>query len=175
MMPLSELADAIAKHMAALPAQSNGQIRGIPDERTIRYYTTLGLLDRPLQMRGRTALYGAKHAAQVIAIKRLQTTGKSLADIAAMWGQIDDVQLQAISGVAFERQVMVAAKPAFWRKPVEPVVPAPHLPNAEALVKIILGPGIEVVLSDHRGHLDVANIIAAAAPLLHELQRQRNA
>jgi DNA-binding transcriptional MerR regulator len=173
MMPLSELADAIAKHMAALPAQSNGQIRGIPDERTIRYYTTLGLLDRPLQMRGRTALYGAKHAAQVIAIKRLQTTGKSLADIAAMWGQIDDVQLQAISGVAFERQVMVAAKPAFWRTPVES--PAPQSPHAEALVKIILGPGIEVVLSDHRGHLDVANIIAAAAPLLHELQRQRDA
>ena len=34
----------------------NGRVRQVPDLRTIRYYTTLGLIDRPAEMRGRTAL-----------------------------------------------------------------------------------------------------------------------
>src|SRR5438132_12232539 len=59
----------------------NGRVREIPDLRTIRYYTTLGLLDRPAEMRGRTALYGRRHLLQLVAIKRLQTWGKTLAEI----------------------------------------------------------------------------------------------
>ena len=30
----------------------SGRVRDVPDLRTIRYYTTLGLLDRPAAMRG---------------------------------------------------------------------------------------------------------------------------
>src|SRR5262245_17549744 len=59
----------------------NGRVREIPDRRTIRYYTTLGLIDRPAEMRGRTALYGGRPLLQVVAIKRLQTRGLSLAQI----------------------------------------------------------------------------------------------
>ena len=52
--------------------QANGRVREVPDRRTIRYYTTLGLIDRPARMRGRTALYGRRHLLQLVAIKRLQ-------------------------------------------------------------------------------------------------------
>ncbi len=61
--------------------QANGRVREVPDQRTIRYYTTLGLIDRPAEMRGRTALYGVRHLLQLVAIKRLQTHGLSLAEI----------------------------------------------------------------------------------------------
>src|SRR6516165_6947318 len=61
--------------------QPSGRVRDVPDRRTIRYYTTLGLLDRPVEMRGRTALYGRRHLLQLVAIKRLQTRGLSLAEI----------------------------------------------------------------------------------------------
>src|ERR1700719_3749146 len=61
--------------------QANGRVRDVPDRRTIRYYTTLGLIDRPAEMRGRTAFYGVRHLLQLVAIKRLQTHGLSLADI----------------------------------------------------------------------------------------------
>src|SRR5437588_11584532 len=61
--------------------QASGRVREIPDRRTIRYYTTLGLLDRPAEMRGRTAIYGRRHLQQLVAIKRLQTRGLSLAEI----------------------------------------------------------------------------------------------
>src|SRR4029077_11353965 len=59
----------------------NGRVRDVPDRRTIRYYTTLGLLDRPLEMRGRTALYGLRHLWQLVAIKRLQANGLALAEV----------------------------------------------------------------------------------------------
>src|ERR1700730_4103681 len=61
--------------------QANGQVRDVPDRRTIRYYTTLGLIDRPAEMRGRTALYGRRHLLQLVAIKRLQAAGRSLTEI----------------------------------------------------------------------------------------------
>src|SRR5881392_3892754 len=59
----------------------NGRVREVPDRRTIRYYTTLGLIDRPAEMRGRTALYGLRHLQQLVAIKRLQARGLSLVEI----------------------------------------------------------------------------------------------
>lgn len=59
----------------------NSRVREVPDRRTIRYYTTLGLIDRPAEMRGRTALYGQRHLLQLVAIKRLQGRGLSLAEI----------------------------------------------------------------------------------------------
>ena len=48
---LSDLVEEAAARIAALPAPKNGQVRPVPDDRTIRYYATLGLLDRPRSMR----------------------------------------------------------------------------------------------------------------------------
>ena len=59
----------------------NARVRDVPDQRTIRYYTTLGLIDRALEMRGRTALYGTRHLVQLVAIKKLQAQGQSLAEV----------------------------------------------------------------------------------------------
>lgn len=113
---LAELVSEVATRIAALPPPKNGQVRAVPDERTIRYYATLGLLDRPSAMRGRTALYGPRHVAQLIAIKRLQTMGRSLQEIQQLWPTLDDATLARMSGVA----LAAAGKPAraeFWKRP----------------------------------------------------------
>ncbi len=60
---------------------ASGRVRSIPNERALRYYTTIGLLDRPAEMRGRTAYYGWRHLLQVVAVKRLQAAGLNLVDI----------------------------------------------------------------------------------------------
>src|SRR5712692_1736869 len=78
--------DDLSAHVAlALAENYDGQpssrVRDVPDRRTIRYYTTLGLIDRPAEMRGRTALYGRRHLLQLVAVKRLQGRGLSLAEI----------------------------------------------------------------------------------------------
>lgn len=115
MWTLPELVSEVATRIAALPAPRNGQVRAIPDERTIRYYVTLGLLDRPSATRGRTALYGPRHVAQVVAIKRLQTMGRSLSEIQGVWPTLDDHTLSRMSGVT-----LAASRPApragFWKR-----------------------------------------------------------
>ena len=142
---INELVEEVERRIAALPKPQNGQVRAVPDDRTVRYYATIGLLDRPAAMRGRTALYNKKHVAQVVAIKRLQTMGRSLADIQAMWSTLDDTTLSRMSGIELAG---VASKKSgrkdFWKEapaalpaptatptsppPAKPVPSQPHTP-----------------------------------------------
>jgi DNA-binding transcriptional MerR regulator len=78
------------------PAQLNRLVREIPSERTVRFYTTEGLIDEPAGMRGHLALYGRRHLLQLVAIKRLQAEGASLA-------QIREQQPRRLSTRALER------------------------------------------------------------------------
>src|SRR5580765_6596611 len=74
----TQVALALSTDYAGAP---NDRVRDVPDRRTVRYYTTLGLIDRPAEMRGRTALYGRRHLLQLVAIKRLQANGLSLHEV----------------------------------------------------------------------------------------------
>jgi len=121
---LAELVAQVAARIAALPPPRNGQVRAIPDERTVRYYGTIGLLDRPSAMRGRTALYGAKHVAQVVAIKRLQAAGRSLAEIQQLWPTLDDPTLARMSGVELAAAPRPAGRAEFWKREAREQAPA---------------------------------------------------
>jgi DNA-binding transcriptional MerR regulator len=112
---LTELVAEAATSIATLPAPKNGQVRAVPDERTVRYYGTIGLLDRPVAMRGRTALYSRKHLAQVVAIKRLQSAGKSLAEIQTLWSSLDDHTLARMSGIDLGGKTK-ASRRDFWKR-----------------------------------------------------------
>jgi DNA-binding transcriptional MerR regulator len=199
MWTLPELVAEVATRIAALPAPRNGQVRAIPDERTVRYYVTLGLLDRPAAMRGRTALYGPRHAAQVIAIKRLQTMGRSLSEIQALWPTLDDPTLARMSGVALSASHRPRARAAFWKREpqlsehggaaaapapaasVAQVVrgePVPPLAPGAVELRIALSPQVVLTLSVTDESVavspaDVRAIRAAAGPLLAELVSRR--
>jgi DNA-binding transcriptional MerR regulator len=111
---LSELVEEATAALERVPAPDNGQVRAVPDERSLRYYTSLGLLDRPAAMRGRTALYTARHLAQVVAIKRLQSAGKSLSEIQPLLASIDDATLSRLSGVALPKPTRTT-RADFWK------------------------------------------------------------
>ena len=177
---LSELVEQVASRIAALPAPKNGQVRAVPDQRTVRYYGTIGLLDKPL-LRGRTALYGARHLAQVIAIKRLQTMGRSLADIQAMWPTLDDEALARMSGVALPAKGR-AARTEFWKRaPAPAAIPssAPAAPaSAPVEVRVELAPNVVITIAMPETGIalssaDVRAIRAAAAPLVAELAHRQ--
>jgi DNA-binding transcriptional MerR regulator len=98
---IAELSERVAAALAeaAYEPPANGQVRAVPDLRTIRYYTSLGLLDRPSAMKGRTALYGRRHLLQLVAVKRLQAEGRSLSEVQAALTGLDDERLAAIARV----------------------------------------------------------------------------
>jgi DNA-binding transcriptional MerR regulator len=189
---LAELVAQVGERIAALPAPKNGQVRAVPDERTVRYYGTIGLLDRPLAMRGRTALYGPRHLAQVVAIKRLQSAGKSLAEIHELWPTLDDATLARMSGVSVPKP---GSRYGFWKQELPPTPstaptarPAPS-PRASAVsapastapveLRLQLAPDvfITVAVEDSAAlaltPADVRAIRAAAAPLVTELASRR--
>ncbi|MEV0648599.1 helix-turn-helix domain-containing protein [Phytomonospora sp. NPDC050363] len=90
---VAELAAAVARALSHdYAGAGNGRVRDVPGVRVIRWYQTIGLVDRPVEMRGRTALYGPRHLRQIVAVKRLQSAGRSLAEIQeALVGAPDEV------------------------------------------------------------------------------------
>lgn len=181
---LPELVAEAASWIATLPPPKNGQVRAVPDERTVRYYVALGLLDRPAAMRGRTAIYGKRHLAQVIAIKRLQSAGHSLADIQAMWPTLDDLTLGRLTGVTLPRSpagALAVRAPAvrqeFWKKAPAPSVSSPKPAGAAPVeVRIELAPGAVVTVALPEGasltSADVHALRVAAAPFVAELAKR---
>ncbi len=100
MYTLDELTELVG---AALSVDYDGaptaRVRDVPDQRAIRWYVTRGLVDRPAT-RGRLALYGRRHLLQLVAIKRRQADGRSLAEIQAELAGATDRTLATVARLA---------------------------------------------------------------------------
>jgi DNA-binding transcriptional MerR regulator len=174
---LDELLDRVS---AALTAEysgaPNGRVRDVPDKRAVRWYATTGLVDRPSAMRGRTALYERRHLLQLVAVKRLQSRGRTLADIQAELAGATDTALAAIARVpehlfsTAEAPPPEAVRPRFWAEPAAGPAAAPAAPPAPAeafaLNGVALGGGAVVLVPGTPTAADRADIAAAARPLL---------
>ena len=138
---------AVATHRLGL-LQSNGQIADAPNARAIRWYQSTGLVSRP-QQRGRTAWYGPQHLLQLVAIKRLQATGKTLEEIQQelLGKDDDDIRLLAALPDELLEAAATSVDPqpegevrSFWSADVADAdVSAPSIEAApEAVVRIAL-------------------------------------
>jgi DNA-binding transcriptional MerR regulator len=95
---LDELAERVETALAVdYRGQTSGRVRAVPDRRAIRWYTTIGLIDRPAAHRGRTALYGPRHLLQLVAVKRLQARGLPLVSIQQELAGATDTQLARVA------------------------------------------------------------------------------
>jgi len=63
--------------------------------RTIRYYTTFGLIDRPI-MEGRNGKYNYRHVLQLLAIKTLQNASLPLSEIQTRLYGLSNPELEAV-------------------------------------------------------------------------------
>jgi DNA-binding transcriptional MerR regulator len=196
-MTLRELvAEAAVALSAAGLEQSSGRVSEVPTPRTIRYYARHGLIDKPIGWRGRAALYGRRHIAQIVAIKRMQADGSSLDQIQLALSGASDAELAARSGIA------LAAAPeatgpvaddagAFWRR-VPADAPEPGAARVgqheeddeqgtasaggDLLTGARLDPGVALWVEGARRALDdddIAAIKVAAEPLMRLLRARR--
>jgi DNA-binding transcriptional MerR regulator len=120
--------------------RANGRVRDVPNERLVRWYVTVGLVDPPLSRRGRVARYGRRHLLQLVAVKRRQAEGRSLAEIQAELAGATDEALAAVARVPDIRpapDVLPEAPARFWtrsaahRDPAAAGEPAEKNPAAE--------------------------------------------
>lgn len=139
-------------------AQGSNRVRDVPDRRTVRYYTTLGLVDGPDERSGKVGLYGERQLLQLLAIKQLQARGESLATIQARLLGLSTGRLRAI----------VQAEPAARPAPD----PAAAPPGPRLLHGVPIGDSVIVMLQPRRELTDedLEAIEAASAPLLRLLR-----
>mgnify|MGYP001319078160 CR=1 FL=1 len=80
---LSERVAHLLQERGLKNSQQDNRVSAAPDRRTIRYYTSLGLLDRPT-IKGRQARYSERHVLQILAIKALQSVSLPLSEIQSL-------------------------------------------------------------------------------------------
>jgi DNA-binding transcriptional MerR regulator len=100
-------------------ARANGRVRDVPNERLVRWYVTVGLVDPPLSRRGRVARYGRRHLLQLVAVKRRQAEGRSLAEIQVELAGATDEALATVARVPDTQpapDVLWAAPDRFWAR-----------------------------------------------------------
>jgi MerR-like DNA binding protein len=190
MWTMDELIERVRLALAAeYPGAPNGRVRDVPDRRAIRWYTSIGLVDRPLGVRGRNALYGPRHLQQLVAIKRRQADGHSLANIQAEFVFFSDQALSEAARIPSDvlasddtvqqghddsRQLRFWAHQPAREPPQEPspsAAPAGRpVAEADTPVRPVHGvalPGGVILLVPHPlADRDRADIAAAAEPLL---------
>lgn len=194
---MDELLDRVRLALAAeYPGAPNGRVRDMPDRRAVRWYTTTGLVDRPAAMRGRHALYGPRHLLQLVAVKRRQAQGHTLAAIQAELHNAPDETLAdvarippsvlpaGLTGVPLEDD---PPRQRFWAAPAAPAAAAapaspvaditPSPPSDRALSTgphevggIALGGGAILVLPARPSARDLEDLAAAAQPLMKLLR-----
>jgi MerR HTH family regulatory protein len=189
---LDELVRRVAVGLAdpAYPGAPNGRVRQLPDRRAVRWYTTTGLVDRPV-MQGRTALYSPRHLLQLVAVKRRQAEGRSLAEIQAELAGATEATLSRVAAVPDElikadpHEQPPAAHPGrrsrFWADPPAPIEKFESLGSGAdrgadtvtTLAAVSLPGGALLLLPSDQGGRpdedDIHAIHAAARPLLELL------
>jgi hypothetical protein len=188
---LDELVRRVAASLAdpAYPGAPNGRVRELPDRRAVRWYTTTGLVDRPATQ-GRTAVYGSRHLLQIVAVKRRQAEGRSLAEIQAELAGATDETLRRVAAVPDDLITAEAARPRepsaerpghrrrFWADPPAAAASVADSGGDDTVTKLaaVSLPGGALLLlparPDDRGRPDeedIHAIHAAARPLLELL------
>ncbi len=124
------------------PASPSGdeRVSSFPDARTIRYYQSLGILDRPLRHDGREAVYGQRHLLQAVATKLLQAEGYSLAQVQrSLLGRTTEALEAAVREALGDAPLPAVA-------PTVSMTPEPVPTHLRALVTREVAPGVIVTL-----------------------------
>jgi len=135
-LTLEQLSDEVEKQLkqrGLLNAQHDGRVSAAPDGRTIRYYTTIGLLEKP-KVISRQAFYGKRHVLQILAIKSLQGLSLPLGEIQARLYGKSDKELEAIlesisNKLKSDQRARAEIHPLIWRE-------------------VMIEPGLKIMIED---------------------------
>lgn len=127
-----------------------------PSGRQIRYYSTLGLLDKPDTENGRTVWYGPRHLLQLLAIKHLQQEGLKLAEIQQTLAGSTPRQLQSLVGLpdsfletldnSVKKPVSPRRSTDFWAQPPAAAPAVKPGPQFQASVTLEISAGVTLTL-----------------------------
>lgn len=146
----------------SVPRQTKYRVTDVPSERTLRFYTAGGLVDKPLGRDGTTSRYGYRHILQLLAIKYLQSQYLPLVKVRSLTAGVGNRDLELlipdIPGVAHKGigpggealvnrqagkgQELPPAAPPDTPAPV--AAPEAPLPEGDLWRRIEVSPGVEL-------------------------------
>ena len=132
-LDLTALCAAATGLLGAGRPSGDGRVSERPDARTVRYYQTIGVMDKPLRYDGRQAIYGFRHLLQLVATKVLQGHGHSLAQVQ-----------RALVGLSTDR-LEAAVREDLGAETVGPIVSTPA-PVLQPWTSAQVAPGVIVTI-----------------------------
>ena len=156
---LAGLSEAAEPWIARL-AVSDQRVQAAAEGRNIRYYQTIGLLDRPSRYEGRVARYSVRHLMQLVAVRAMQAKGLSLAQVQSALTGASSSELRAVVEQALGVEVAEPSKPG----------------SPPAFIAVELAEGV-VVTIDSRIHPDfarTANVLRRALAAVDAPNRAHN-
>lgn len=136
---VAELAAQAAEILAeAGPVQERGTVSEVPDERTVRYYLTEGLISPAEEKQGTASVYGYLHLLQLLAVKKLQAERLPIRMIRELVGSRSERQLERLlvgeadkraKGGDSKNEALRYLETLLTKAPAPPPPPAPRSPQ----------------------------------------------
>ncbi len=173
---LTALAAGILDASGVIPV--NAAARAQPSERTIRFYIARGLVSPP-EGRGTAAVYSYRHLLQVLAIKLRQMEGATLEtmirEFADLTGDLIERRTAAALGPGLPRpeRLRLLQGPGTGRGRVGRAVlgwlaPAEEAGESAVCRRVIVSPGIEVIIDEQHPVIRLNGDTAAIAEALRQ-------
>lgn len=171
---VAELAQEAARILRESGAaqQARGTVTELPDERTVRYYLTEGLVAPAEEKQGTASVFGFRQLLQLLVVKKLQAEHLPIRAIRELVAGKSERQLEKLLGGEQERGAGTAGKgealrylesllrkgsgpttaappPQSFAAPPSPSTPPSHAASPrETWARVELEPGLEVHVSD---------------------------
>ncbi|HEX7956283.1 MAG TPA: MerR family transcriptional regulator [Pyrinomonadaceae bacterium] len=149
--------------------QARGTVTELPDERTVRFYLSEGLVPPAEEKQGTASVFGYRHLLRLLVVKKLQAEHLPIRAIRDVVGDKTERQLERLLGADEERGGVTAARgealgylESILRKGPRASMPAASsppppaaqsaspsaAPPRETWARVELEPGLEVHVSD---------------------------
>jgi DNA-binding transcriptional MerR regulator len=129
---VAELAGEVARILSESGlAQERGTVSEVPDERTIRYYLTEGLLSPAEDKQGTASVFSHRHMLQLLVVKKLQSEHlpiRKIRDLVAGRTERELERLLGVEGSTTVKNEALSYLEKLLMKPTAP--PSPQSPQA---------------------------------------------
>jgi DNA-binding transcriptional MerR regulator len=169
--------------------QERGTVTSVPDERTIRYYMTEGLVQTPEERQGTASVFGYLNLLQLLTVKKLQADHLPIRKIRELVAGKNEQELEMMLGVRGASGKKTEAKryleTLLSSAPSQPLMetaaaaPSPPPPQAAAQThswqRVEIEPGLELhIRSDYAPPPTTARTKSLLEKAIHRLRRLRS-
>ena len=165
--------------------QERGTVTSVPDERTIRYYMSEGLVQTPEERQGTASVFGYLNLLQLLAVKKLQAEHLPIRKIRELVAGKNEQELEMMLGVRGASGRKTEAKryleTLLASAPSQPLkeAAAPPLPpqvmvgSAPSWQRVEIEPGLELHVRSDYAPPTSARTKSLLEKAIHRLRRLR--